>query len=225
MKPIRDKSTTKLFREKWWQYGRPRPALQAAKQELAHVFVVSRVYTHWIVAKYRSDVLFSEGTVVFAKSDYYFFAIIQSVFHELWAKSMGSSLGAGGRYTPTDCFLTFPFPVLDEDIRNRLTAVGLDYINVRDEICDEEKIGYSDLYNQVHDVNNRSQNVERFRDVKRQLDCAVAESFDFYLNGDNLNFLERSGGSSFVYDYDEKTKTSILRFLRERNDSLWKNGE
>jgi type II restriction/modification system DNA methylase subunit YeeA len=49
----------------------------------------------------------------FARDDDYFFGVLHSRSHEVWARSQGTQLRereSGFRYTPTTCFETFPFP-------------------------------------------------------------------------------------------------------------------
>jgi hypothetical protein len=48
--------------------------------------------------------------IVFARSDDYFFGVLHSSVHELWALRMGTQLEDRPRYTPTTCFETFPLP-------------------------------------------------------------------------------------------------------------------
>ena len=51
--------------------------------------------------------------VVFARDDDYFFGILHSKTHELWARRLGTQLRdavSGFRYTSTTTFETFPFP-------------------------------------------------------------------------------------------------------------------
>ncbi len=53
------------------------------------------------------QLLFSSG------SDDYFFGVLHSTIHELWARGTGAQLReaeSGFRYTPTTTFETFPFP-------------------------------------------------------------------------------------------------------------------
>ena len=47
---------------------------------------------------------------MFARSDDYFFGVLHSSVHELWALRMGTQLEDRPRYTPTTCFETFPLP-------------------------------------------------------------------------------------------------------------------
>ncbi|OYW05420.1 MAG: hypothetical protein B7Z61_06205 [Acidobacteria bacterium 37-71-11] len=48
--------------------------------------------------------------IVVARSDDYFFGVLHSRIHEVWALRMGTRLETRPRYTPTTCFETFPFP-------------------------------------------------------------------------------------------------------------------
>jgi hypothetical protein len=55
--------------------------------------------------------------VAFARSDDFFFGIVQSRIHEVWTLAQGTQLRekeSGFRYTPTTCFETFPFPFADD---------------------------------------------------------------------------------------------------------------
>ena len=47
---------------------------------------------------------------VFARSDDYFFGVLHSRLHEVWALKLGTRLETRPRYTPTTCFETFPSP-------------------------------------------------------------------------------------------------------------------
>src|SRR5215210_6824443 len=50
------------------------------------------------------------ATIAFARDDDYFFGVLHSRVHEVWALQMGTSLEDRPRYTPTTCFETFPLP-------------------------------------------------------------------------------------------------------------------
>jgi hypothetical protein len=47
---------------------------------------------------------------VFARSDDFFYGVVHSRAHEIWALASGTRLETRPRYTPTTCFETFPFP-------------------------------------------------------------------------------------------------------------------
>jgi hypothetical protein len=48
--------------------------------------------------------------IVIARGDDYFFGVLQSKAHELWALHQGTALEDRPRYTPSSTFGTFPFP-------------------------------------------------------------------------------------------------------------------
>jgi hypothetical protein len=60
-----------------------------------------------------AEVLCNQQTLVFARDDDYFFGVLHSRPHELWARATGTQLReaeSGFRYTPTTTFETFPLP-------------------------------------------------------------------------------------------------------------------
>jgi len=59
---------------------------------------------------YATPTLPDSATFAFARSDDYFFGVLQSSIHELWALRQGTQLEDRPRYTPTTCFETFPLP-------------------------------------------------------------------------------------------------------------------
>jgi hypothetical protein len=54
------------------------------------------------------------GVFTFARSDDFFFGVLHSRLHEVWALKQGTHLEDRPRYTPTTCFETFPFPFADD---------------------------------------------------------------------------------------------------------------
>jgi hypothetical protein len=58
-------------------------------------------------------VLPDHAVFVFTRDDDYFFGVLQSHQHEVWARAQGTQLReveSGFRYTPTSTFETFFFP-------------------------------------------------------------------------------------------------------------------
>jgi type II restriction/modification system DNA methylase subunit YeeA len=68
------------------------------------------------VAKHRlfvwlsCDVVPDHAVFAVARDDDYFFGVLHSRPHEVWALHMGTALEDRPRYTPTSTFETFPFP-------------------------------------------------------------------------------------------------------------------
>jgi len=110
VKPERMKVNRKVRRDRWWQFGDRQPALSLATDRLERVLTVSRVGQQAAFAFLPPNTVYAESTVVFPLVTYAAFATLQSRPHEIWARFFGSSMKDDLRYTPSDCFETFPFP-------------------------------------------------------------------------------------------------------------------
>ena len=113
VKPIRDNNRHAQFRNKWWLHGAPRIKMREELAKLERYIGTCMVSKHRIFAFIDGDVLPDATIIVFARDDDYFFGVLQSRIHTLWATAIGTQLReseSGLRYTPTTCFQTFPFP-------------------------------------------------------------------------------------------------------------------
>jgi hypothetical protein len=108
--PIRSQNRRKAYADKWWLYAEPRPGMRRALKGLKRYIATPAVSKHRIIVWVASNVLCNQGTLVFAREDDYFFGVLQSRVHDLWALKQGTSLEDRPRYTPTSTFETFPFP-------------------------------------------------------------------------------------------------------------------
>jgi type II restriction/modification system DNA methylase subunit YeeA len=111
--PVRAKNRRAAYAEKWWQYAEARPGMRTALEGLSRYIATPRVSKYRIFVWLDMKVLANDGTIVFSRSDDYFFGILHSKTHELWARRTGTQLReaeSGFRYTPTSTFETFPFP-------------------------------------------------------------------------------------------------------------------
>jgi hypothetical protein len=80
---------------------------------LSRFLVTPTIAKHRIFAWLDQHVLPDHQLIVFARADDYFFGVLHSRPHEVWALAQGTQLRekeSGFRYTPTTCFETFPFP-------------------------------------------------------------------------------------------------------------------
>ncbi len=110
--PVR-KTRRDDYRGQWWQYARPRPEMRKALKGLSRYIATPRVSKHRAFVWLAPKVLANDGTIVFACDGDYFFGVLHSKIHELWARRKGTQLRdakSGLRYTPRTCFETFPFP-------------------------------------------------------------------------------------------------------------------
>ena len=97
----------------YWKFERPRPEMRSALGSLTQYIARSMVGKHHLFIKASSEILPANLVIVFARSDDYFFGVLHSRPHEVWARAQGTQVRereSGFRYTPTTCFETFPFP-------------------------------------------------------------------------------------------------------------------
>lgn len=109
---FRQKNRRTTYREWWWIHAEPRPKLRTAIDGLERYIATSIVAKHRIFVWVKSSVVPDKRLAVIAREDDYFFGVLQSHIHEVWAISQGSWIGVGNdsSYSPTTTFVTFPFP-------------------------------------------------------------------------------------------------------------------
>ena len=112
VKPSRESNNRAAYRERWWIHMEARPAMRQALAPLHRFICTPRVSEHRVFAWLNDDVLPDSATIAIARADDYFFGVLHSKIHEVWALRLGTFLGVGNdpRYTPTTTFETFPFP-------------------------------------------------------------------------------------------------------------------
>jgi len=113
--PIRKENKRASYRDKWWILAESRPAMRNALSNTSRYIGTSMVSKHHIFCWIDKNVLPANLIIVIARDDDYFFGVIHSKIHELWARRQGTQLReaeSGYRYTPSTTFETFPFPYL-----------------------------------------------------------------------------------------------------------------
>jgi type II restriction/modification system DNA methylase subunit YeeA len=113
VKPLRERNNRQAYREKWWQFAEARPTMRHALSSVSMYIGTSMVSKHFFFNWLPANVLPANLIIAFARGDDYFFGVLHSRVHEVWARAMGTQLReaeSGFRYTPTTTFETFPFP-------------------------------------------------------------------------------------------------------------------
>ena len=113
VKPMRAGNKRKVYAERWWIHGEARPEVRASCLVLPRYLATPRVSKHRLFVWLDGRTLPDCALIVFARADDYFFGVLHSRPHEVWALAQGTQLRekeSGFRYTPTTCFETFPMP-------------------------------------------------------------------------------------------------------------------
>ena len=108
--PKRSKNRRASYAAKWWQYAEARPGMRTALAGMTRYIATPRHSKHRHFVWLDAEVLANDSIIVFARDDDYFFGVLHSHAHEIWALKLGTRLETRPRYTPTTSFETFPFP-------------------------------------------------------------------------------------------------------------------
>jgi hypothetical protein len=111
----------------------------------------------------------SNLTSVFVFDGDYAIGVLQSCLHTEWAKDQSTTLETRPRYTVSS-FATFPFPQASD--KEPVAESARRVIARRSEICLEQQIGLTQLYNEVDDGAYRD-----LRELHVALDEAVAAAY------------------------------------------------
>lgn len=108
--PTRAKNKRELYRTQWWIHAEPRPGMRNRLQGLSRFLATARVAKHRVFIWLEHPTLPDCQIIAFTRSDDFFFGVLHSRIHAIWARKKGTQLEDRPRYTPTSCFETFPFP-------------------------------------------------------------------------------------------------------------------
>ncbi len=201
VKPARAHLTTNAIGRKradfWWRYGSSAGELYAAINGMNRVLVISRVGQQAAFTFLPGRLVYAESMIVFPFGTVAAFCALQSRLHESWARFFGSSMEDRLRYTPSDCFETFPFPE-DWETHPALEEAGEAYYEFRAALMVENNEGLTRTYNRFHDPDERDPRIEELRRLHAVMDRAVLDAYGWRNIPTRCEFL-------LDYDIDEET--------------------
>ena len=220
-----DNGDARRRKEKWWLWGRYTPALFAATVDLEHVLAISRVGQQAAFAIVPTGTIFAESLIVFPADTYAAFCTLQSRSHEIWARFLGSSMKDDLRYTPSDCFETFPFPD-GWSTHPDFERIGTDYYHFRADFMMRHDEGLTKTYNRFHDRDETDPDIARLRDLHAAMDRAVLDAYGWTDLPTDCEFLldyeidEEDWGTRkkpYRYRWPDEVRDEVLARLRELN--------
>ena len=201
IRPERSKLTKNSIGRKrakfWWQYGSMATELYESVSGLHRVLANSRVSHRVQYSFLPSDMVYADSLIVYPLETYAAFCALQSRPHESWAHFFGSSMKDDLRYTPSDCFETFPFP-RDWETRSDLEAVGKVYYEFRAALMVRNDEGMTKTYNRFHDPYENDFDIEELRRLHAAMDRAVLDAYGWADIPTDCEFL-------LDYEIDEET--------------------
>jgi hypothetical protein len=110
VRPVKSQNRRAIRARYWWRHSETHPEMRSRIAPLPRFLTTIAVAKHRLFVWTSLPTLPDHAVFVFARSDDYFFGVLHSRFHEVWALKLGTRLETRPRYTPTTCFETFPFP-------------------------------------------------------------------------------------------------------------------
>ncbi len=132
VEPVRQASRTTIGQ--WWFHERRREEMRVALGKVDRFVATPNVSKHRLFVWLDGTMLPSNALVVFGREDDYFFGVLHSFVHELWARGLGGQVReveSGFRYTPTKTFETFPFPEPTDEQAEEIGAAARDLDTLR----------------------------------------------------------------------------------------------
>ena len=192
----------------WWKHWSSRVTLAKRTKTLNKVCILSRVSNNIGIGIVENKFLFADSTVVFAFSTFAPFAILQSRIHEVWVRVFSSSMKDDLRYAPSDCFVTFPFPLSIKGDEGSETA-GRTYHDFRSNLMINTDMGMTACYNRFHNPLDQKPDITELRRLHAEMDDAVLRAYgwddladmalDTSSGGAAPRFLHQTDEPEFVY--------------------------
>jgi hypothetical protein len=175
--PVRMEDNRPKYRRLWWQFAERRIGLEAGLRRIPRALGLNcGASPHLAIAILPTTVVHSNTLVVLLSHQWASFAVVQSSVHELWSRLMASSMKDDLRYTPSDCFETFPFPV-DYEHNPALEVAGREYCEFRASLMIRNKQGLTKTYNRFHDPEDQSADFKKLRALHHAMDRAVLDAY------------------------------------------------
>jgi hypothetical protein len=198
-----DNGDARRRKQYWWHWGQSSKSLFDGISHLRRMIVLSQVSAHLSLAFLSASHVVAHTVVVFADETYALLGVLQSRSHEAWARFFGSSMKDDLRYTPSDCFETFPFPVpfdptddpAVEAHRAALEAAGKTYYEYRAALMIRNNEGLTTTYNRFHAPDEHDPEIQKLRDLHEAMDRAVLAAY---------GWADLPTRCEFLLDYEEE---------------------
>lgn len=220
VKPSRMRLKREAYRKRWWQFTEPQMALFRAIREFQSVLAFCRVSKHFAIRFVPTEAVYSDSVVVSVRHSMEEFAVLSSSVHNVWAVQFSGTHGSGTpeykSYKPATCGVSFPFPILSDD----LGAIGREYHDTRKRVMALHNEGLTHTYNRLHDPHEKIEDIEQLRLLQVALDKTVASTYDWNDLDLGHGFHETKQGIRFTISEDARLQ--ILHRLVELNHKRYK---
>ena len=164
------------YRDHWWHYAEKRRDLYLGISGLNRVLVTPQTSNVQCVGFLPSRMIFGHTLIVFPFDSYAALSLLQSRVHQIWSAFLGPTMKDDLRYTPSNCFETFPFPE-SWDTDRSLEAAGRSYHEHRAAFMVENDGGMTKTYNRFHDMYETDSRIRVLRELHASMDRAVLDAY------------------------------------------------
>lgn len=165
-------------RKHWWRFANTRKELRERTSELPRVLAAARVSKHVLFSFTSPEYVPSEQVVVFPLPSFTAFAVLQSRIHEAWVLLVAGARGEGVRYSASECFDNFAFPMRDPlSPHAELETTGRLTYEARTAYTERVGIGLTDLYNRLGDPSCSDPEIAELRRSHEAMDRAVLAAY------------------------------------------------
>ena len=210
----------------WWQHYHQAKDLYTAIAGLKRVLATNcGAAPHLAMAWLPAHMVFANTLDIFPFSNDAAFCVLQSRPHEIWARFFASSMKDDLRYTPSDCFETFPFPD-GWETHGGLEDAGGRYHDFRATLMARRGEGLTKTYNRLHDRYEDAPDVVTLRTLHAAMDRAVLDAWGWHDIPTDCEFLldhpidEEEWGTRkkpWRYRWPDAVRDEVLARLLELN--------
>ncbi|MFY9647194.1 MAG: DNA methyltransferase [Terriglobales bacterium] len=228
VKPARQSQGSIVNPNRWWMFARPATDLKQSLRKAKRAIALSRVGNAFAFAFVPTGIVYAESVVIIASEYSATFTLVQSRIHEVWTRLLTSSMKDDIRYSPTDCFVTFPFPRGHES-NSILEQVGSEYYALRNGLMKQHHEGLTTIYNWFHDPESEVEGILELRALHDKLDRAVLDCYGWpdvrpkcaffpeFADQGEIDEDDRVRKRRYRYRWPDETRDQVLALLLEEN--------
>lgn len=174
VKPVRDAVTSQVHEARFWAHWDKREALFAAVAELDWFLVLAKdTRVPVFVRTADRESLYSDKVIVFATDNPDHFGVLSSGIHYSWFERTKTGRGKTSSYIVSRCLRTFAFP---HSGNGQIGKAADDFDRSRRDAL-TSSVSFTDLYNEVDNPANFSEEISRFRAAQVALDEVVLHAY------------------------------------------------
>lgn len=241
VRPERENGNEQSASERWWLFQRARSELYHSIGRGAsfsrhpdgwqnvhardYALAVTLHTKHFQPFPVKNDAVFSHALAIFSIGCRNNEVVLCSSLMQDWVWTHGSSIGQGLRFTPSDCYETFPFPI---GMAQGFDENGNRYDALRRQIMASRNIGLTALYNLFHNPAENDAELEEMRRLQREIDEAVRDAYGWQDIDLGHGFHEVGylpANDNIRYTISEPARIEILKRLSALNRQRWEEEE